>query len=112
MGKKYLIVGGVAGGFIGIECAENLVEAGHNVALVEAFRQIKITDVRGLVAKGAFILDVCEQREWDNGHIKSATLIPLSELRQRVDEIPKDQPVYIHCRPGQRSYNAVLALQH
>ncbi|MGM0498647.1 MAG: rhodanese-like domain-containing protein, partial [Bacillota bacterium] len=26
-------------------------------------------------------------------------------------EIPKDRPVYLHCRSGQRSYNAVLALQ-
>jgi rhodanese-related sulfurtransferase len=23
-----------------------------------------------------------------------------------------DEPVYVHCRSGQRSYNAVLALQH
>ena len=37
--------------------------------------------------------------------------LPLSELRQRLDEIPKDRPVYLHCRSGQRSYNAVMALQ-
>ena len=38
--------------------------------------------------------------------------MPLSELRERIMEIPKDEPVYIHCRTGQRSYNAVLALQN
>jgi rhodanese-related sulfurtransferase len=33
-------------------------------------------------------------------------------LRKRLDEIPKDKPVYLHCRSGQRSYNAALALQN
>ena len=46
------------------------------------------------------------------GHFKNAVNIPLSEFRQRLDEIPKDQPVYIHCRSGQRSYNMVMALQN
>ena len=27
-------------------------------------------------------------------------------------EIPKDRPVYLHCRTSQRSYNAIMALQH
>jgi len=76
-----------------------------------AFQQIKITEVRDLVEQKAVILDVREKPEYEQGHITGATLIPLSELRQRVDEIPKDQPVYIHCRSGQRSYNACLALQ-
>jgi len=42
----------------------------------------------------------------------NAVNIPLSELRQRLDEIPMDRPVYVHCRSGQRSYNAVMALQN
>ena len=80
--------------------------------LHETFKQVQITEIRTLVEKGAFILDVREQNEWDAGHIRTAKLVPLSELRQRLDEIPRDEPVYIHCRSGQRSYNAVLALQH
>ncbi|BAO45086.1 FAD-dependent oxidoreductase [Thiolapillus brandeum] len=80
--------------------------------LHETFKQVQITEIRSLVEKGAFILDVREQEEWDVGHIKVAKHIPLSELRQRIDEIPRDQPVYVHCRSGQRSYNAVLALQY
>ncbi len=42
----------------------------------------------------------------------NAVNIPLSELRDRVDEIPKDRTVYLHCRSSQRSYNAVMALQN
>jgi rhodanese-related sulfurtransferase len=80
--------------------------------LHKTFEQVQITEIRRLVEQGAFIVDVREQDEWDEGHIKTAHHIPLSELRERLDEIPKDQPVYLHCRSGQRSYNAVLALQH
>lgn len=60
----------------------------------------------------AYIIDVREAMEFENGHIKGAINIPLSELREKANEIPKDKPVYLHCRTGQRSYNAVLALQN
>jgi NADPH-dependent 2,4-dienoyl-CoA reductase/sulfur reductase-like enzyme/rhodanese-related sulfurtransferase len=75
------------------------------------FKQISFTKIRELVENGAYILDVRETFEYDEGHIKKVINIPLSQLRQRYEEIPKDVPVYIHCRSGQRSYNAVLALQ-
>ncbi|NFA44322.1 pyridine nucleotide-disulfide oxidoreductase [Clostridium botulinum] len=76
------------------------------------FKQINIDKVRELVENKAVIIDVRERREYENGHIKNSKNIPLSELRGRVDEIPKDVPVYLHCRTGQRSYNATLALQN
>ncbi len=77
-----------------------------------SFKQVNVDKVRGLVEEGAYIVDVRERMEFENGHIKGAINIPLSELRDRVNEIPKDKQVYIHCRTGQRSYNAVLALQN
>jgi len=76
------------------------------------FRQVHVDKVRDLLAEDAVIIDVREWDEWEVAHIKDATLIPLSELRKRLDEIPKDKPVYLYCRSGQRSYNAVLALQN
>ena len=76
-----------------------------------AFEQVSMSEVRGLVESGAYILDVREMDEYEAGHIKVAKSIPLSELRDRYEEIPKDVPIYVHCRSGQRSYNAVLTLQ-
>lgn len=76
------------------------------------FKQVNIDKVRELVENNAVIIDVRERREYENGHIKNSKNIPLSELRERVNEIPKDAPVYLHCRTGQRSYNATLALQN
>lgn len=76
------------------------------------FKQVNVDKVRKLVEDNAYIVDVREVREFENGHIKGAKNIPLSQLRERVNEIPKDVPVYLHCRTGQRSYNAALALQN
>ncbi len=76
------------------------------------YRQVNVDKVRELVESNQYILDVREKLEYARGHIKGAMNIPLSELRQRIQEIPKDKPVYVHCRTGQRSYNAVLALQN
>lgn len=92
-------------------------DAGNNAALVAcnllqgAFRQVRVSEVRGLVESGACIIDVREENEYALSHIKTAINIPLSQIRQRLEEIPKDRPVYLHCRSSQRSYNAVLALQ-
>lgn len=75
------------------------------------FKQVKEKDVRELVQSGACIIDVREKDEYELSHIVGAKNIPLSEIRQRINEIPKDKPVYIHCRSGQRSYNAFMALK-
>lgn len=84
--------------------AQNLLH-GH-------FKQVKVDEVRELIENQAFFLDVREKNEFEYGHLINAHNIPLSELRERMDEIPKDQAVYVHCRSGQRSYNAVMALQN
>lgn len=76
------------------------------------YKQVNVDKVRELVENNAYIIDVREKYEYEKGHIKGAYNIPLSELRQRTNEIPKDLPVYLLCRTGQRSYNAVLSLQN
>ena len=73
-------------------------------------RQVPVSKVRDLVETGACIIDVREKNEYRLGHLKTSVNIPLSELRDRLDEIPKDRPVYLHCRSSQRSYNACMAL--
>lgn len=75
------------------------------------YKQVRFTDVYDLVAEGAQIIDVREANEYANGHIKGTVNIPMSEMRQRLDEIDKTKPVYVHCFTGQRSYNMVLMLQ-
>jgi len=76
------------------------------------FKHIHVNKIRSLQESGATIIDVREESEYEASHIIGAKNIPLSQLRDRIDEIPKNYPVYLHCRSGQRSYNAVLALQN
>ncbi len=80
--------------------------------LQKEFNQVHAHQVRELIKQGATIIDVREPQEYAQGHLKEALNLPLSQLRERLKEIPKDRPVYIHCRSGQRSYNAVRALQN
>lgn len=68
---------------------------------------IRKRQVNELLAKGAIILDVRTQREWDQGHIKNAKHIPLDALKNRVDEIKKlNKPVITCCASGARSAKA------
>ena len=76
------------------------------------FKQVHVDEVRELVENGSYIIDVRGKEEFEKGHLINAVNIPLGELRDRIAEIPRDRPVYLHCRSGQTSYNAVMALQH
>ncbi len=57
------------------------------------------------------ILDTRTPAEFDAWHIPGAVLIPYTELRQRLDEVPRDRPVYTYCRSGFRSYIAYCLLK-
>jgi len=57
------------------------------------------------------ILDVREQSEYDAGHIAGVKLIPLGAVANRLNEIPKDKPVIVTCRSGNRSGQATEYLR-
>lgn len=51
-----------------------------------------------------FLLDVRTPQEFaQDGRIAQATLIPLQELEQRLNELPTDKPIVCICRSGNRS---------
>jgi len=58
-----------------------------------------------------FLLDVREPWEYRDGHVPGAQLIPLGELEQRVNEVPRDRPILVICHSGQRSLAAAGYLQ-
>ncbi|MFA6627240.1 MAG: FAD-dependent oxidoreductase [Bacilli bacterium] len=74
------------------------------------FKQVKVSEIRKIVENGGMVIDVREPHEYALGHVKNAINIPMSEFRQRLNEIPHDKPVYVHCRSAQRSYNVARAL--
>ena len=49
-------------------------------------------------------VDVRELDEWNEGHLEGAIHCPLSELKKgKIPDLPKDTPLYLYCRSGQRS---------
>jgi rhodanese-related sulfurtransferase len=49
------------------------------------------------------IIDVREQQEHDTTRVEGIALVPMSELVDRLDELPTDKPLVILCRSGNRS---------
>ena len=74
-------------------------------------RQFFPEDVDGLPRDGSVTLvDVRTPGEHARGNIEGFKNIPVDEIRNRIDEIPANKPVYLHCNSGQRSYIACRIL--
>ncbi|MCX8021290.1 MAG: rhodanese-like domain-containing protein [Syntrophorhabdaceae bacterium] len=52
------------------------------------------------------LIDVRQPEEYKEGHIPGATLIPLPELPDRLNEIDRDKTIVVYCRSGRRSLAA------
>lgn len=66
-----------------------------------------------LKVEEAILIDVREQGEYNEWHIKDAQLAPLSNLPQAIQEIhiPKDKKIIFYCLKGGRSAEAIMYLQ-
>lgn len=68
-------------------------------------------DVEDLPRDGSVtLLDTRTNTEVAHGRIDGFIHIPLDSLRERINEIPKGKPVYVHCHSGLRSYIACRIL--
>lgn len=56
------------------------------------------------------LIDVRTLQEFTEGAIPNAIHIPVDELRERLDEIPEDKPIYLYCGVGLRGYVALKIL--
>ncbi|WP_147064792.1 FAD-dependent oxidoreductase [Terrabacter aerolatus] len=74
-------------------------------------RSIQWHELDEAVADGAVLVDVRTREEHDSGAIPGAVLVPVDELRQRLEEIPAG-PVVVHCAVGQRGHVAAQVLTH
>ena len=72
---------------------------------------------KAIADKKAVLIDVREPKEWDAGHLKGASLLPLSKLNAGVTKeelekaIPKGSIVYLHCKAGGRCLSAAEILK-
>ncbi len=69
--------------------------------------EVDVQHVKALQDSGAefLFLDCRESSEYETAHIAGTTLIPMSEMQDRVEELAQhqDQHIIVHCHHGGRS---------
>jgi len=73
--------------------------------------EVSIDELETALQAGAPVYDVREREEFVRGHVPGVHLLPMSEIEQRVDEIPTDVTVYFVCAVGARSGKVAEALR-
>jgi len=78
---------------------------------VEEARKLLAESGAGTDRQRAVLLDVRNLNEYETSHVRGALNIPVDELRFRMDEVPREAPLLVHCRSGFRSHLAVRILK-
>jgi NADPH-dependent 2,4-dienoyl-CoA reductase/sulfur reductase-like enzyme/rhodanese-related sulfurtransferase len=69
-----------------------------------------VADWERIGAPGTLVVDVREPDEYAAGHVPGAVNLPLSQLRERHAELPRDRELWLSCVVGQRAYYATRFL--
>jgi hydroxyacylglutathione hydrolase len=76
-------------------------EQGHTLATIA---RVTPTEARAVLATDSpTVLDVRFASEYAAGHLDGSLHIPLGSLPHRLDEVPRERPVLVHCQGGVRS---------
>jgi len=124
---KVVVVGGVAAG---MSAAARLRRLNENAEIIVFERDEYISfancglpyhirgdidhwyaeDYPGRTSDGRLI-DVRSRREYEEWHVESAVNLPITELRQRLDELDTSEAAYVYCKSGFRGYLAYRILK-
>ena len=69
-------------------------------------REVSVDDAFKKYQSGIFVLDVSWQAEWDEYHAPNTTLIPLDQLFNRMNEVPKNREILVVSRSQASSQKA------
>jgi len=92
-----------AAGTVAVVASQSVSERGPLVT-------VSVQDMATGLAEGALVLDVREPFEYADAHVEGTVLVPLATVAARAGEFPKDEPVFVFCRSGNRSLVAAQAL--
>lgn len=67
-------------------------------------------EIDQIVENGGYLIDVRDPQEVARGAIRGSVNIPVNDLRDRLDEVPKDKDIYVSCQVGLRGYLAARIL--
>src|SRR5690606_17309903 len=76
----------------------------------EDVETIQWNEIDSIIEDGGLLIDVREPSEREAGYIKGSVNIPLGEIRGRLEELPKDNTIYVSCQVGLRGYLATRIL--
>jgi hydroxyacylglutathione hydrolase len=98
-----IVAGHLAGGMAA------LAEHPELVARVERVTAAALADqLDG--SRPPFVLDVRTAREWEEKRIPESHNVPLARLSERLDELPRERPIIVHCASGYRAAIAASLL--
>jgi rhodanese-related sulfurtransferase/DNA-binding transcriptional ArsR family regulator len=84
--------------------------AQHNVAEVtrlvntylssrDSLEPVSVNDLMGRMGEGLVtIVDVRPKEEYDAGHLRGAINVPLAEIEQHLDDLPRNREIIAYCR--------------
>jgi hydroxyacylglutathione hydrolase len=98
------VAGYLAGGMQRLEQAPDLIERTERITAGSLRERLDAPERPS-------IIDVRTPEEWRQGHISAAVNLPLSQLAERMDEIPDPRPLVVYCASGYRSSIATSLLQ-
>lgn len=104
-------VSDLLGGFSAWESAGLPVAHGDAAASVDSVPEVAPRAAEAIVDAGGLLLDVREPDEWRSGRAPAATLMPMGQVRGRVDELPREGRIVVVCRSGGRSAVVTEALR-
>jgi adenylyltransferase/sulfurtransferase len=86
---------------------------GGGVGSAELGGTMTVGELKARMDSGAapVVLDVREPAEFGICRLPGAQLVPLAELASRMDELPRDVELVVHCKAGARSARAVALLR-
>ncbi len=73
--------------------------------------EVPVGQAHDLYQQGALFVDVRTQAEWDQGHLAGSILIPLDQLQDRLNELPRDKDIVVICHSGARSQQGAALLK-
>ncbi len=84
----------------------------NNTCAMSNFKSISVNELHQLMSEQSkvYLIDVREPEEHAQAAIEGSILIPLATLPSRLNEIPRDREIFVHCKAGGRSSRAAQFL--
>jgi rhodanese-related sulfurtransferase len=88
------------------------IRAGHDMEFLAQIAAQEASDWLLDPPQPTSVLDVREPGEWNQGVMREAIRIPLSQLAARMKELDRSRMIFVHCKGGYRSSIASSLLRH